>query len=74
MSPDLWITLFLLGLLLALAGSALHHRHRSRRIKTAPSQDRLFRCQRCHAAYTDDPDVERSRCPQCGLTNEPAGF
>lgn len=37
---------------------------RRRRFEPHPSQDRIFRCQKCGSVYTDDPDVDRSRCPQ----------
>jgi rubrerythrin len=74
MSPELWIKLFLFGLLGALAGLAWRHECRVRKIQTGPAQDRIFRCRECNAVYTDDPAVERSRCPQCGVTNDPFKF
>jgi rubrerythrin len=36
--------------------------------------DRIFRCDNCSWVYTDDPQVDRSRCPGCGRTNEPFHF
>ena len=39
-----------------------------------PSEDRIFRCGRCGYVYTDDPDVDRSRCSQCGQPNEAIRF
>jgi len=33
-----------------------------------------FRCQTCGYVYTDDADVDRSRCAQCGKLNEPIVF
>ena len=39
-----------------------------------PSEDHIFRCRRCGYVYTDDPDVERSRCIQCGQMNEAIKF
>lgn len=45
-----------------------------RRFAPKPSQDRIFRCAKCGFVYTDDPDVDRSRCSQCGETNEPVTF
>lgn len=47
---------------------------RRRRFAPKPSQDRIFRCEKCGLVYTDDPDVDRSRCAQCGETNEPVTF
>jgi hypothetical protein len=47
---------------------------RWRRFAPRPSDDRIFRCRKCGFVYTDDPDVDRSRCPQCGETNEPVTF
>jgi hypothetical protein len=47
---------------------------RRRRFEPRPSQDRIFRCRDCGSVYTDDPDVDRSRCPQCGKLNEPIEF
>jgi rubrerythrin len=73
MQPETWITLFLLGLLTAITGVAVLHEYRHRRIQ-AKAGDRVFRCAECSAVYTDDPGVERSRCPQCGVTNEPFKF
>lgn len=74
MAPEVWISLFLFGLLAAIGGLAWRHEYRVRKINAAPAQDRVFRCQQCNAVYTDDPGVERSRCPQCGVTNEPFDF
>lgn len=47
---------------------------RRRRFEPRPSQDRIFRCKDCSSVYTDDPDVDRSRCPQCGKLNEAIEF
>jgi rubrerythrin len=61
-------------LLLAVTVLALYTAHRQRRFRPAPSQDRIFRCQRCGYVYTDDADVDRSRCFQCGQINEAIKF
>lgn len=74
MLPETWITLFLVGLLTAVAGVAVLHEYRTRRIRASLQSDRVFRCVACSSVYTDDPQVERSRCPQCGVTNEPFQF
>jgi len=38
------------------------------------SGDRVFRCGKCGYVYTDDPDVDRSRCPQCRCINDAMSF
>ena len=50
--------------------SELHRR----RFRPTHSEDRIFRCKKCGYVYTDDPDVDRSRCSQCGKLNEPIVF
>lgn len=61
----------LLGALsLVIAATELHRR----RFAPKRSQDRIFRCQQCGFVYTDDPDVDRSSCSQCGEINEPVTF
>jgi len=47
---------------------------RQRRFKPTPSNDRIFRCSKCGYVYTDDADVDRSRCSQCGQMNEAIEF
>jgi hypothetical protein len=47
---------------------------RRRRFGPSHSEDRIFRCKNCGYVYTDDPDVDRSRCTQCGRLNEPIEF
>lgn len=47
---------------------------RRRRFGPAHPEDRIFRCTNCGYVYTDDPDVDRSRCIQCGKLNEPIEF
>ena len=60
--------------LAALGGIAVYAELRRRRFEPTPSEDRIFRCRRCGYVYTDDPDVDRSRCSQCGQMNEPIQF
>jgi hypothetical protein len=57
-------------LLGALAVLAVYVELRRRRFEPAPSEDRIFRCSRCNYVYTDDSDVDRSRCAQCGQMND----
>ncbi len=71
--PEL-IRAYVVGLLAALCGLAIYSEMRRRRFSPTPSEDRIFRCNRCGYVYTDDPDVDRSRCAQCGKLNEPIQF
>jgi rubrerythrin len=43
---------------------------RRRTFGPTPSDDHVFRCEGCGFLYTDDPDVDRSRCPNCGRMND----
>ncbi len=45
-----------------------------RRFGPTHPEDRVFRCGKCGFVYTDDADVDRSRCAQCGKLNEPIVF
>jgi hypothetical protein len=47
---------------------------RRRRFGPAHPEDRVFRCSKCGNVYTDDADVDRSRCTQCGKLNVPIEF
>jgi len=38
------------------------------------SGDQVFRCEECDYVYTDDADVERSLCPECGRMNNSVQF
>lgn len=71
--PNLILT-YVIVLLAGLAGVALYSEFRRRRFEPGPSEDRIFRCRRCGYVYTDDPDVDRSRCSQCGRMNEAIEF
>ena len=71
--PNLILT-YVVVLLAGLTGVAIYSELRRRRFEPTPSEDRIFRCTRCSYVYTDDPDVDRSRCSQCGQMNEPIEF
>lgn len=58
----------------ALAGAVIYTEFRQRRFKPTPSNDTIFRCKKCGYVYTDDPDVTRSRCSQCGQSNDAIEF
>jgi predicted Zn-ribbon and HTH transcriptional regulator len=47
---------------------------RRRRFRPSATEDKIFRCEKCGFVYTDDADVDRSRCSQCGKNNEPIEF
>ena len=70
---DLILT-YVVVLLAALAGLGIYSEFRRRRFQPTPSEDRIFRCDRCGYVYTDDPDVDRSRCSQCGQMNKAIEF
>jgi hypothetical protein len=65
-----YVALLLGGLVLLTIYSEL----RRRRFRPSASEDRIFRCEKCGLVYTDDPDVDRSRCSQCGKSNEAIKF
>lgn len=63
------ILTYVVVLLAGLAGVGIYSELRRRRFEPRPSEDRIFRCQKCGFVYTDDADVDRSRCSQCGRMN-----
>ncbi len=71
--PNLIFT-YVVALLALLAVVGIYSELRRRRFEPAPSEDRIFRCRRCGYVYTDDTDVDRSRCSQCGLMNDAIEF
>ena len=68
------ILTYVVVLLAGIGGLAIYTELRRRRFQPTPSEDRIFRCRRCGYVYTDDPDVDRSRCSQCGRMNEAIQF
>ena len=74
MPTSLLILTYVMVLLGALTGVMVYTEFRQRRFKPGASEDKIFRCQSCGYVYTDDPDVERSRCAQCGKLNEAIKF
>lgn len=65
---------YLVVMLVGLTGVAVYAELRRRRFEPTASEDRIFRCRRCGYVYTDDADVDRSRCSQCGQMNEAIEF
>lgn len=74
MSPAALILFYVVALLVALCGLGIYSEMRKRRFHSTESVDRIFRCPDCGLVYTDDADVDRSRCSQCGKLNEPIEF
>jgi predicted Zn-ribbon and HTH transcriptional regulator len=68
------IFLYVAALLAAIAVAAIYTELRRRLFEPTPSEDSIFRCRRCGYVYTDDAGVDRSRCSQCGQTNQPIKF
>jgi predicted Zn-ribbon and HTH transcriptional regulator len=63
------------ALLLGAVGMiAILYERRRRSFEPQPTEDTVFRCRKCAYVYTDDEDVEVSRCPQCGTSNEAVEF
>jgi rubrerythrin len=65
------LTLYLLAVGGLIGSLAILDEVRRRAFNPPREPDRIFRCLDCGWVYTDDPGVERSRCPGCGRTNEP---
>jgi rubrerythrin len=74
MTPDLLLFFYVVSLLAALCALAIYSARRQRWFGPRPSDDHVFRCGKCGYVYTDDPDVDRSRCQQCGTLNEAFKF
>jgi rubrerythrin len=74
MPPESLLVAYVVLFLGAVAVLALYTEHRQRRFGPTPSQDHIFRCSKCGFVYTDDKDVDRSRCPQCSVLNEAIKF
>ncbi|MBE0541105.1 MAG: hypothetical protein IH623_06950 [Verrucomicrobia bacterium] len=68
------IQAYVVALLALLAFMGIYSEMRRRRFHPTPTEDRIFRCTDCGYVYTDDPDVDRSRCAQCGKLNEGITF
>ena len=71
------LTLALMCLLLGALGLVIWRASRRRaRFDPQSSRDNVFRCAtpECRYVYTDDEDVDHSRCPQCGRMNDRVSF
>ena len=69
MSPEALLFLYVVLFLAAISCVAIYSHFRRKRFEPMPSEDNIFRCEQCAFVYTDDADVDRSRCPQCGTVN-----
>ena len=74
MNTSTLLFLYVFGLLTLLASVSRYCDLRRRRFEPEPTEDKVFRCGDCSYVYTDDPDVDRSRCPQCGRLNDTFKF
>jgi hypothetical protein len=74
MSVASLILAYVLVLLGALVAVGIYFEFRRRRFAPGASEDRIFRCKRCGFVYTDDADIDRSRCSQCGMMNDAIEF
>ena len=74
MSIPSLILSYVVVLLGALIAAGIYSELRRRRFEPTPTEDHIFRCNRCGYVYTDDPDVDRSRCAQCGQMNKAIEF
>jgi predicted Zn-ribbon and HTH transcriptional regulator len=74
MSTSSLLLAYVSVLLAALAALTIYSDLRRRRFEPTPTEDRIFRCTKCGFVYTDDADVDRSRCPNCRQMNEAVEF
>lgn len=74
MSIPTLITIYVTLTLGVLCAVGIFSELRRRRFGPSRTEDRVFRCGKCGFVYTDDADVDRSRCSQCGKLNEPMIF
>jgi len=74
MSASTLIVFYVSILLGSLCVLGIYSEMRRRHFGPSHLQDRIFRCRNCGSVYTDDPDVDRSRCAQCGKMNDPIEF
>ncbi len=74
MTVDAILFAYVFSLLAGLSGVAIYSEFRRRSFGPTPTEDHIFRCEKCEYVYTDDPDVDRSRCPQCGTMNDVYNF
>lgn len=70
-----WLIICYVALALGGIGAVgIYSELHRRRFGPAHPEDRVFRCGKCGNVYTDDADVDRSRCNQCGRLNDPVVY
>jgi len=74
MSLELLLFSYVLLALAVIFGLAWYSSQRQKHFGPSASEDRIFRCRKCGYVYTDDADVDRSRCNQCGTLNDEIRF
>ncbi|MFM1770694.1 MAG: hypothetical protein RJA22_3223 [Verrucomicrobiota bacterium] len=74
MTPDALLFAYVAALLGVIALLAWQVDRQRRRFGPTQAEDHVFRCGQCGEVYTDDPDVDRSRCSRCGTLNEAIRF
>lgn len=74
MSVPALIFTYLVAALAGLSALGIYTEFRRRRFEPPSNPDSIFRCRKCDFVYTDDPDVDRSRCSQCGQMNDAIKF
>jgi len=74
MSIQNLILTYVVAALAGLIVVGIYSEFRRRRFEPDASEDSIFRCAKCGYVYTDDPDVDRSRCSQCGRMNDAFEF
>jgi rubrerythrin len=74
MLPSDIIFIFLIVLMSGWAVVAFYARRRDVKFDHAINHDHVFRCEGCDYIYTDDGDVDRSLCPECGKMNNSVQF
>jgi predicted Zn-ribbon and HTH transcriptional regulator len=74
MTPQAFLFIYVVSLLAAISALSVYYERRRKRFEPTPSEDHVFRCRKCAFVYTDDSDVDRSRCPHCGMVNDMIEF
>ena len=69
MTVDALLATYVTTMLAGVAVIAVYYELRRRSFGPTATEDHIFRCEQCGYVYTDDSDVDRSRCPQCGTMN-----
>lgn len=68
------LTWYVIMLVSVIIGLGFSYSVRNPRFRSSNKLERVFRCAVCGYVYTDDSDVDRSRCPQCTTLNDPFRF